>query len=271
MMLRAQKAMQCNAMQIKIHGRTDLVAAGDGVAAHPASGRPAEAPDGAGAEHVRLRDAPDGHGPIRARLPGRRRPQLDAGARGGGVIAGEAAGAVVSLGPRRRLRQWPLPAQPWVVEGRLQVRRHAVDDVAVGALQTDRQTDTPTTEEERSLSVSIVMAMRSATKQQKQSNAMQEQRRRRGARTCLDGPERRLVEPLEQRLHPPVPPELVAGPEPLRVVLRRGGRGPAGGGKKKRDEQEAHEVSSGGARRRTAIGGHHRRRQCGVDLLMTGL
>ena len=254
---------------------TYLVAAGDGVAPHPACGRPAEPPDGAGAEHVLLRDAPDGHGPLRARLPGRR-PQLDAGVRGG-VIAGEAAAVVESLGPRRRVRQWPLPAQPWVVEGWLQVRRHAVDEVAVGALQKDRHADNRGTE----VTVSVVIANNAHTvytgTEQRGEQCRQEQRRRRrrrGARTCLDGPERRLVEPLEQRLHLPVPPELVAGPERLRVVLRRGGPAPAGG-KKKPDEQEAHEVAgSGGARRRIGTGGHHRRRrrrQCGVDLLMTGL
>jgi len=141
---------------------TYLVAAGDGVAPHSARGRPAEAPDGAGAEHVRLRDPPDGHGPLRARLPGRR-PQLDAGVRGG-VIAGAAAAAAVSLGPRRRVRQWPLPAQPRVVEGRLQVRRNAVDEVAVGALRTD----TPTTKEERSLSVPSLQIMHAKKKRDEQ-------------------------------------------------------------------------------------------------------
>jgi len=80
-------------------------------------------------------------------------------------------------------------------------------------------------------------------------------------RTCLDGPERRLVEPPEQRLHPPVPPELVAGPEPLRLVRRRR---PAGE-KQQRDEERV-----GRGRRRSA--GCH---QCGVltgsrNLLMQG-
>lgn len=58
--------------------------------------------------------------------------------------------------------QWPLAVQPRVVERRLQVRRHAVDEVAVRA---------------------------------------------------LNGPDRRLVEPCEERLDPPVPPELLPRPE----------------------------------------------------------
>ena len=76
-----------------------LVAAGDGVAPHPGGGRPAEAPDGAGAEHVGLRGPPDGHVALRAGLPGRR-PELRAGARG---VVG--AAAVVPLGPHRRVLQ----------------------------------------------------------------------------------------------------------------------------------------------------------------------
>jgi hypothetical protein len=116
------------------------VAAGDGVAPHPARGRPPEPPDGAGAEHVRLRDTPDGHGPLRARLPGRRPQLLDAGGLRG-VIPYRVAEAI-PLGPRRRRarHQWPLASQPRVVEGRLQVRRHAVDEVAVGALHADART-----------------------------------------------------------------------------------------------------------------------------------
>lgn len=218
------------------------MAAGDGVAPHPGCGRPSEAPDGAGAEHVRLRDPPDGHRPLRARLPGRR-PQLHAGFRGAiGVVA-----AVVLLGPHRPV-QWPLAAQPWMVEGRLQVRRHAVDEVAVGALMCVHA-------ETRSVSVPPIIGHCKCndreTKGSKKSRELH-------ARTCLDGPERRFVEPLEQRLHPPVPPELLAWAEPLRLVIRRRGRA----GKKKRDEQESHEMGSSGGRRR-------RRHQWGV--LLSGL
>lgn len=36
---------------------------------------------------------------------------------------------------------------------------------------------------------------------------------RRSRETCLNGPERRLVEPSEERLDPPVPPELLPRPE----------------------------------------------------------
>nr|CAB3477322.1 unnamed protein product [Digitaria exilis] len=64
------------------------------------------------------------------------------------------------------------------------------------------------------------------------------------ARTCLDGPERRLVEATEERLHPPVAPELVAGPEPLRLV-RRGG-GPAGEKQQQRGGEEREDVGGGG-------------------------
>jgi hypothetical protein len=51
-----------------------------------------------------------------------------------------------------------------VVEGRLQVRRNAVDEVAVGALQTD----TPTTKEERSLSVPSLQIMHAKKKRDEQ-------------------------------------------------------------------------------------------------------
>jgi hypothetical protein len=70
------------------------------------------------------------------------------------------------------------------------------------------------------------------------------------ARTCLDGPERRLVEPPEQRLHPLVPPELLAGPERRRLVRRRGA-GPDTA--EEEEEQEKTRNKDGGAGRSTHL------------------
>jgi hypothetical protein len=114
--------------------------------------------------------------------------------------------------------RWPaVSPQPGVVERRLQVRRHAVDEVAVGALQHLLSGSLKNNENELG-----------------------------SARTCLDGPERRLVEPPEQRLHPLVPPELLAGPERRRLVRRRGA-GPDT--TEEEEEQEKTRNEDGGAGR----------------------
>lgn len=148
------------------------MAAGDRVTPYSGRGHPSKPPHGAGAEDVGLRNPPHRHGPLRARRAGHR-PKLHSGVRrviGAAVVStrphrralrqdNQSNKLIINLHAGFPLAfkwkikpqdfvakinkikaanemhyQWSLAAQPRVVERRLQVRRHAVDEVAVGAL-----------------------------------------------------------------------------------------------------------------------------------------
>nr|ACR36231.1 unknown [Zea mays] len=110
------------------------VAAGVAAAAAAAAGLHPEPARGAGPQHVARRRPPYRHRPRRAPLAAAVAPRLREHA---GLLLG---GAALGHGPLHGLVLGLLPSQPGVVERRLQVRRHAVDDVAVGALHTRTHT-----------------------------------------------------------------------------------------------------------------------------------
>nr|ACL53382.1 unknown [Zea mays] len=111
-----------------------LVAAAGRVAAGVVAGpglHP-EPPGGAGAQHVARRRPPYRHRPLRAPLAAvapRLREHVVVL-----LLLGSAADALRRHGPLHGLVLGLLASEHGVVEGRLEVRRHAADDVSVGAL-----------------------------------------------------------------------------------------------------------------------------------------